>query len=145
MQDVRPSAAAVVPIPQGENTSALTPAGEEAQAAPSTARNPTATADIIVHAKESWPRAYKAMMNVAPLAAVTEPATAVMEMTAKYWTFKATDAVEGIITKCAQHMPLMFANPRYHTAHTETRGDHSDVGTNQTTAQGSHRVIIVHH
>ena len=116
VQGVRLSAAVVVPITQVENTGAATPSREEAQAAPSTACDPAATGEIIVQVKEAWRHAYKAMMNVEPPAVVRAAAETAMVMTGKYWTFTATDAVEAVIKKCTQRMPLIFANPALDTA-----------------------------
>lgn len=104
-------AAAAVPISQAETAGTATAATEATLTLPSVTCDPTATAEIIVQVKEPWRRSYKAMMNMEPPMVVKAAAEAAMEMTAKYWSFKATEAVEAVITKCTQRMPLTSANP----------------------------------
>lgn len=112
IQDVQqePTAAAALMV-QEEATGAAPVAAKEPDPTPSAQCDPTAIAEIIVQVKEAWRGAYKAMMNAEPPTAVKAAADAAMEMTAKYWSFRATDTIEAVIAKCTQRMPLVFANP----------------------------------
>ena len=115
IQDVqqrsRLTTAAAVPAPQADTTGTATAEAEAIQTSPSATCDQTATAEIIVQVKEACRHAYKAMMNMEPPGVVKAAADVAIEMTAKYWSFKATEAVEAVIMKCMQRMPLTFASP----------------------------------
>lgn len=111
VQGMQSSVAAAAPTTHSNATGIATPAGEAAQIAPSTVCSPTTAAEIIRQVKDAWQYAYSAMTNVEPATVVRAAADAAMETTARYWAFNATDAVEEVIAKCTQRMPLIFANP----------------------------------
>ena len=146
-QGSRPPTAAAVPISQADMTGTTTAATEATQTSPSTTCDQTATAEIIVQVKEAWRHAYKAMMNMEPPRVVKAAAEAAIEMAAKHWSFKATEAVEAVIMKCTQRMPLTFANPALGTVmrRLNSEATTSDVGTDQTAAKGSHRIVVIYH
>ena len=110
-QKLRSGTAAAVPAPQADTTGTATAEAGATEKPASGTRDQTSTAEIIFQAKEAWRRAYKAMMNMEPPGVVKAAADAAIEMTAKYWSFKATESVEAVIMKCTQRMPLTFANP----------------------------------
>ena len=92
--------------------SAVTAAGS----LPSEAAAEACRSETVKHAKTHWNFVYNAMQKMCPPKVVMSAAEAALRTTAQLWGFKPTTAMEAVMAKVEERLPLTFGGNPQHQA-----------------------------